>query len=164
MSKEIEETEALLRQLKPEQPLDRLREKIRETLRSNDGAIQTASRRKVLPWIWLPIAAAACLAIVFSIRTMDIKRGVGSNDVSFDVDELSMIGATEMESIKLLSESKALVAAEQSPVFYLNSGVPAREIYLKYLDTYKYQSGSFAKPIVVTYPREEIRIVPVISD
>ena len=164
MSKEIEEAEALLRKLKPEEPTNRLEEKIRESLKSTGSATKSSNGRKAHPWIWLPIAAAACLAVVFSIRSMDIERGVGSKDATFDVDESSMIDAAEMESIKLLSESNALVAAEQSPVFYLDNGIPAREIYLKYLDTYKYQSNSLAKPIVVTYPREEIRIVPVISD
>lgn len=164
MSREIEETEALLRQLKPEEPTDGLREKIRESLRSNGSATKSASGRKVHPWIWLPIAAAACLAIVFSIRTMDIQREVELKDATFDVDRSSLISTAEMESIKLLSESNALIAAEQSPVFYLGNGVPAREIYLKFLDTYKYQSNSLAKPITVTYPREEIRIVPVVSD
>jgi len=161
MSEEFDEIEGLLKGLKPEAPSGSLKEKIRSDVEFEES---NRSTKKQISWIWVPLGMAACLAFVFASGLLKENSESEPKVAIFDVDEASAISAEELKSFELLSKSNALVAAEQSPVFYLSSGVPAREVYLKYVETFKYQSSAFAKPIVVTYPREEIRIIPAIAD
>jgi len=161
MPEEEEEIETLLKTLNPAEPSGDLKERIGRRLHASEA--RSDHNRNVLLF-WGSLAVAACLLLVFSIRFMNISGGTDAEIAAFEVDERSAIGAAEMDAIELVSTTNALVAARQSPVFYLETGVPAREIYLKYMDTYNYRHHSFEKPIVVTYPREEIRVIPAISD
>ncbi|MEM9157526.1 MAG: hypothetical protein AAGB46_00650 [Verrucomicrobiota bacterium] len=161
-----EELEKSLADLKPREPSLDLEASIAAELRSVEEGGTRSRIGKIVTFIAL--AAAACIALVVMLdggkaedsaeEFIAVKEAVESEFAGprLLTDEI----VSGFEPIERITE---VLAAERSPVFYLENGEPAQSVYVKYLDTIVMGNEKLDASFIIAQPREEYRVVPVAS-
>lgn len=157
MSDPDELLENELRSFRPAEPSRQLATAIGDALAPTssfaaDVATARVNRLRASLWFsWSVTAVAACFAIaVLSRETTPATSTPVENTQPADDQRVVPV-----------SSSNTLLAARDEGIVYLDSGQPARRYRLQYVDTFKLRAEGETASIDVSYPREEIRLVPV---
>lgn len=116
-----------------------------------------ATLQRASPWLAWSIAAA--MTVAFFARTPpppDARPAVAGRAMA------GAPSAADAGGFQPVSSSNVLVAAQDEGLVLLDNGQPARKVRYEYLDTIKLLSTDSSRATVdVSFPREEIRLVPV---
>ncbi|MBE2215318.1 MAG: hypothetical protein IAE82_15705 [Opitutaceae bacterium] len=161
--------EGELRALRPAAPSLRLAGRIGADLARETSAAPTSdpARRRARPRdasLWLAWGVAAAMTVAFFVRTPPSSPRPGGpatapppTVATGPVDQVA--GTPRFLPV---STTKTLIGALDEGVVFLEDGQPARKVRYEFLDTVDLRSADAPGARVnVTYPREEIRLVPV---
>jgi hypothetical protein len=167
-----------LRALRPTDPSSRVAAAIAAALdpsrpaRNNDnksapidafadaGVAARVRRLRASLWFsWSVAAAAASFAIAVFLRAHEPAAG-GAEAQTGIADGSDLSPPADLRVVPV-SSSNTLVAARDEGIVYLDGGQPARRVRLQYLDTVRLRAEDDHASIDVSFPREEIRLVPV---
>ena len=161
--------EAELASLAPSAPSETLMEQIGREL-SDEKTPETS----FLSWGKIAtfgvLAAAACLAIVLNFpespeiaeeRQIEVAQ---SKRIETEYLAPSMKDVEQVvKGFEAVDRFREVLAAEQSPVFFLDNGQPAQGVYVRYLDTVVMENMDTRASVMIASPREEYRVVPVVT-
>lgn len=155
-----------LRALRPGVPSARLAVRIAAALDGADAQARVARQaRRPSPALWLSWGVAAAMTVAFFSRTPTAPAAAGPAAVDRPAPS-SSAGSTAAQGASPrftpVATTNTLVGALDEGVVFLEDGRPARKVRYEFLDTVDLRSTDDSRAtIVVTTPREEIRLVPV---
>ncbi|MEM6910244.1 MAG: hypothetical protein AAF555_01560 [Verrucomicrobiota bacterium] len=177
-----EEIEARLQALVPAAPTARLKDRIEKALLSDDplpAALPEPEKGKVLrPSFlrWVPVAAAACLALFLSMQVIPQLQGTQETVLAGVHAEAPMESPSSTPAIAgveapispvSLSEGDAsakLVRTVDEGVRQLANGQVVRVLRYEYLDSKEFVDPATGRNVRMTLPRTEWRQVPAKLD
>lgn len=168
MSREEEPMERRLRELSPA-PLDRT---VTQRLRRQLAEGRVCSRRRTSEARWGLVAIgvaglAACLALLWTgllPSETDEPEEAEGKALAGAAAEVPPFGEGLLRGYRPVRRYNELLRVEESPVFYVDGGLPAKEIYISYLDTVIMENQDGSASLKVAAPREVVRVIPVIAD
>lgn len=158
-----------LRRIRPGEPPLRLGEAIGRELAPPGAA---APARPALPrsvkislWTsWSLTALAACLAFAFGLRQPAAAGRLTSAPTGAPGGESPpTVPAVSADPAPLqpVSSRGYLFSARDEGLVMLEDGLPARQVRYQFIDTLQLRRPGDHASVSVSYPREEIRLVPV---
>lgn len=142
----LPELEAELRRMVPRAPRPQVEARLAAELKRRPA-------RAEVRYVWwaLPIAAAlALLAARWSPPTAMDERTVPGERFSSSDARFRPVAAENL-----------LVSSKDEGVVVLADGTPARQVRMGYLDTITWKNPTTNASLSWTFPREEVRVVPV---
>jgi hypothetical protein len=156
LTSEQRETENELFSLEPTPPSENLRRRISDDISSSE--IRKVRLLRPLVWFSAGSLLAASLTVLI-YGTFTSKRGPGLEVRALEQEVLSAPLKGEEEFLRI-SDSSYLIEIEEGPVYLDESGIPLREIRLKYLDTEVYQRLIDGREVTVESIRIELSKSP----
>jgi hypothetical protein len=164
-----ESLENELRALRPAAPPARLARAIARTL--DPDADRAAARvplaagvprpaRLSLVISWGITAAAACVALAFAFRGKPAPNVDPAPNPSAQVDRTDA-GLPAGLRMLPVSTTGYLFATRDEGIVMLQDGRPARKMRYEFVDTVQMRALGESAAVSVSYPREEVRLIPV---
>ncbi|BET66263.1 hypothetical protein ASA1KI_11810 [Opitutales bacterium ASA1] len=154
---EFEAFESRLRALRPADASPELRRAIAGQLNAAPVSSRAASGKWIrvsLFFSWAVTGATAALAVALLLR-----EPIRSTDAApADSDRTPRAEETRLVPV---SGEGLLYAAHDEGLVFLGDGVPARRVRYQFLDSIEMRTPSGETRLNLSYPREEIRVVPI---
>jgi hypothetical protein len=147
--------EAELRALRPRAPSEALVSSITDALRSHPGA---EARREARPRL-----VSFALALSWgAVATLTIALLWPAPPPHTETGPYPSHSPAVEPGFLTVGSSKTLLGTHDEGIVYLEGGLPARRFRFEYVDTINLLSTDDSRATInVSYPREEIRFVPV---
>ena len=156
-----------LRELQPKALSQETRDAIERRLRGREGDRAPGRRRLRSTALARLAGLAACLAIAFGWQAWWISK----HRTVVDAGEAPQTGVAAVQSSAELLEGfvplyryQRVVQAENGPVFLLSEGQPARNVYIRYMDTLILAKNDSSETIELATPGEMVRVLPLVAD
>ncbi len=159
LTSEESETENELFLLEPTPPSENLRRRI------SDDISRGESRRVRLmrPLVWFSAGSLLAASLTLLIYgTFNSKESLELEVRALEQEVLSAPFKGEDEFLRI-SDSSYLIGIEEGPVYLDESGIPSRDIRIKYLDTEVYQRLNDGREVTVESVRIELSKSPSVS-
>ena len=112
---------------------------------------------------WSVTAAAAAVAIAVVLREPRAVQGEPSGTAALQQQATTPDPAQPAGSFKVMPVNWAgyLFNARDEGIVFLDDGRPARKVRYEFVDTFELWAPGGAGKVNVSYPREEIRMIPI---
>lgn len=121
-------------------------------------------RASVSRWsLWTAWSIAVCSACVAAALLVHDVTGLPGN-VSAPADHPAGVSSAAPEDglrMMPVDTSGVLLATLDEGIVYSDTGEPVRKVRLRFVDTVRLRDPDAQAAVEITYPREEIRYVPV---
>lgn len=151
-----------LRAAQPVAPAPAMKSAIARALAEESARAAGARGPRLSLWLsWTVAGIAACAAVAFAMRppAQPERRGAPPAQFSSPVREAPTTAGSNR--FRAVSSADYLCGARDEGIVVLDDGVAARKLRLRYVDTVRLRATGGPEAVDVSYPREEIRFVPI---